>query len=350
MAEPCPRSCGLAHGLSLLIALGACADEHGGQVLEAPFLNEEDLTLLTPQLYVPLPIAHPLNDSKGWAYLLVYETASQLNAWTLNPLRRLSPLIEAARADKGEPSGGGTQWGPYDDPWERALTWVVWSDGERTELRVREPDTDGAFQAFWSVKFHETGDGVQSRRAATLTFNAALIEELPELGSHVHDTTRNYEGRMIFEFTRDPESGHSVTIAWEDFFAEDEGFGDYSFSPGAPLEYTRSVDGSGSFDMSLISRFDDDIGFTGMALDRVDLEMTWFESSGGFSRMTIAEDGENNPGGDPLYGPLDIQECFDDEGYLLWRDISDAYLVVQSEYEKGELDECEGTLPWSPPD
>jgi hypothetical protein len=340
---------------SLLVCAACNAENTSGY--DGPFLAEADLAVLAPSVLLPepdpalaleagdaptRPQAHPLNDSIGWAYLQVRENSTELNSWSLRPLQRLSPLIDEARDSDAWELDGAEAWGPFLDPRDKALEWVVWWDGTRLELRVRPEASDEAHRAFWSIRFDEVG----SQLDASLTFDASLIADMPQLGSHIHDEWREYGGSFELRTRRETDGTHRVDVDWFDFLALDAGLGDSTFDPAGALSYQRDASGAGSFEFTIRRPFDDDIGFTGPEPDLARLEMHWDAAEHSFSRMEVDAPGPTNPAGDPLYGALVIHECSNDNSGLVWRDISDAYLEVQPEYEKGTLDACQGTRPW----
>ncbi len=334
---------------ALLLAANGTACAPGEGQYGGPWLAREDLRLLTPQLYVPVPRAHPLNDTVGWAYLLTYESASQINTWTLRSLERLEPLVLAARKDEGfRLEDGRRAWGPYEDPEGRELEWRVaeLEQAEGLTLEVWDPQRDR-----WRRYVHaEVQSDETGRRRGVFRLEAGLAQALPELGYHLHDTIREYTGTLELSFERSAEL-HRVEIEWSDFAAVDTGLEGMSFRVGGPLHYARTPDGAGQIDYWRAGTFDD-VGFTDGALDRMQIELLWSAApesmEPGFARARIADDEAQNPGGDPVAGPLEIQECFDAAGDLVWRRITPAYLEVQPDYEKGELAQCAGASPWPP--
>lgn len=322
--------------LTCLVTLSACSTE-AGPSYGGEFVAEDDLLLLTPQVYIPAATQH--DTTVGDAYLLLSESASQLNAWVLNPLRRLSPLIDRARADEGAPDGGGYAWGPYDDPIQRELAWQVWAEGDVTELRVRDSNTGEAFEVFWRVEV----DG--ERQAMSLWWNADLIAELPELAFHLHDTNRQYSGSVTFDMATQGGT-KTIDIAFDGFAAVDPGFGDFTFDPRDTLHYERTEAGAGSIAFARADPYSKEYGFTGPETDVLALESVWADGQSGYGRLTIAETGPENPDGDPLHGRLESQECFDSEGLLVWRDITAAYLDEDPDFLVGMPNECQGQNPW----
>lgn len=308
-----------------------------GPSYDGAFVEEGDLLIRTPQLFIPAASQH--DTSVGDAYLLLSESASQLNAWTLNPLRRLSPLVERARDDEGSPDGGGWIWGPYPDPIQRQLTWQVWGDGSVTELRVRDEGSEDPFETFWRVEVEH------DPREVSLRWNADLVASLPELAFHLHDTNREYAGAMTYEMARN-DAGKSIAVRFEGFTAIDPGFGDFTFDPRADLVYEGSDGGAGSIAFARADPYTKEYGFTGPAPDVLTLESVWADAEHGFARLTIAEAGPANPEGDPLHGALESQECFDSDGLLVWRDISQAYLAEDPDFQVGAPSDCSGENPW----
>lgn len=341
------------------LLLTSCTSSAVGGVYEGPWLEEEALTIEFPQLYVPpaeanrpgppprlsaepmTPRMHPLGDSVGWAQWQTRESAFQLNALTLNPLRRLTPLIELAREESGRHVDDGLEWGPYPDPRGQPLEWVVAEAGDTVQLRVRAEGSQESFEPFWTQR------GTAPSLDGSVDIHTGLIAELPALGSHVHDEVRAYAGSIHIEVGSDPiNGGRWLQVEWQDFSATADPLADIDFLPTGSTTFTRGLDGSGAFVLALREPWDDDIGFTGPATDLGMLELVWEADESGFARLFIPPTGADNPEGDPNFGPLELQECFDGYGELMWRDITDAYLQAQPDYEKGEPTDCSGDSPW----
>lgn len=342
----------LAFAASGLVCGGGSVDGYDG-----PLLSEADLAVLPPSVRPPeadpafaletggpsaTPRAHPLNDSIGWAFLQIREKGTELNSWTIRPLQRLSPLIDQARDTASWALDDGRAWGPFADPRDKALEWIVWWDGRHLDLRVRPESSEAAYRAFWSIRF----DLLAPELDATLTFDASLLADMPALGSHIHDEWRQYEGSFDVRIRWAEDGSHRIDVTWLDFLALDAGLGDSTFDPASAWSYQRDADGAGFISLAMRGPFDDDIGFTGPALDIARLEMRWDADEHSFSRMEIDAAGSTNPSGDPLFGALVIHECSNDNSGLVWRDIADAYLEAQPEYEKGTLTACQGIRPW----
>lgn len=362
---------GLGLALGLLCSLGCQAEGFGGAWPEP-----EWLTLRTPQLYVPPADdvevqlapgvrAHPLNDTVGWGYLSAQETATQLNTWSRRSLERLSPLIAEARSSDAREIEGGRAWGPFDDPQGRDLQWRVFvpdleldvaagvqapSEGHvPVELQVRAPDDDDeafrSFLVFTPTPAVSEGETSVLAHAGTVRIEAGLVARWPELGHHLHDTLRRYEGAVQWRYaylgSAEADAlatAREVWVEFDRFAAVDMGLDDGSYRALEPVHFASDARG-GQFRFDRIAAFDD-LGFTGPELDRMQVELAWGPDESGRAQVRFDDPDPWWSAGDPAAGTLVIDECFDAAGGLVWRDLSAAYLELQPDYRLGEIADC----------
>ena len=67
------------------------------------------------------------------------------------------------------------------------------------------------------------------------------------------------------------------------------------------------------------------------------LDAAWTPDGAGRTRGTIVESKDM---GDMKHGDLRVDECFGADGFLTWRQISEAYLVEKPDYDMGDAKSC----------
>jgi hypothetical protein len=71
--------------------------------------------------------------------------------------------------------------------------------------------------------------------------------------------------------------------------------------------------------------------------ERMQLDMVWKSDSSGRARGTITEvEGV----GDMKHGDLQLDECFNDQGFLSWRNLSELYAAEAPGYNFGDEATC----------
>ena len=225
-------------------------------------------------------------------------------------------------------------YGPYQDEKHRA--WIVRMEGDdaasRFETWVGPRGADGV--GGMELLLWGDIDIEDQTRAGALSLDFDVLEAY-EVKSGP-DVDRHYTGLVDISFTRDTDTGEKhVTLDYTDFEVTQEvPVPDY-FSADR-YQYDREADGSGTFWLDVVATFQVMI-WSGPEREEMTLDMKWDATGRGWAKGAVVDwHGE----GDLAHGDLIIEECFDENGGLLYRDISDGYDAAFPDYDIADPSAC----------
>jgi hypothetical protein len=273
---------------------------------------------------------------RGDVYELALAVSGDVNGWVTDTAVGMSRIVhELNKYPETRNDGEWRVYGPHDDDEGKDGSWLVRLQGDESaasfEVYVgRRGAKEDAMQLLIDGEISvsdEQRDGAFTIDFDTIHAFADLLDEA--------DPDARYGGKIKVTFERELETEHKqVDLAFDGFFYEDEE-DDFDFE-GETYTYRRDERGAGRFHFATWSTFEGE-GWSGPELERMAVDMRWDERNAGRTRGAIVEvDGE----GDLRHGDIAVHECFDAEGGLTWRTISEAYADYDPTYSFGEESTC----------
>ncbi len=327
----------LGTGLLLTILAPTQGCLFGGY--DGVFIESEDVSLDVPVE------GFRDGEARGDLWWLINTTADETNGWVTSVVEITGYVVEFLNNyHESSTDGSWRIYGPFDDNGGRDLAWVV---------RIAGTDTDTSFEFLIAPR------GTTDVGSFDLMADGALTvaDELRSGNIHIDfDTVEKYEdldltilwsfaGDLTIEFERNVDSGEkTIMIDYDQFVAERTGFlEDDTFQSDETYEYYKAGDGSGSFHLALLGEWDTyPYGWSGPEQERLQLDMVWNMDEAGRARGVITEvDGV----GDMKHGDLSLDECFDAQGVLSYRLLSELYAAEAPGYNVGDESACVVDLP-----
>jgi len=283
-------------------------------------------------------------ETRGDLWRLINHTTANTNGWVTSVVETTSYVIEILNNYSATTRDGDWRvYGPFDDNGGRDIAWLV---------RVGGGELDTSFEFLLAPRgtvnvasFELIADGSltvdDDRRFGNLHLDFNVIESYAGLNLSV---LWSFAGDINIEFERDVASGEkTISIDYDKFVATRTGFlDDDVFESDETYEYHQASDGSGSFTLALLGEWDTwPYTWSGPEQERMQLDMVWEPSKAGRARGTITEvDGV----GDMKHGDLSLDECFDGQGVLSYRLLTEAYANEIPGYNMGDEAAC--VLDW----
>lgn len=280
-------------------------------------------------------------ETRGDLWWLINETATNTNGWVTTVVETTGYVVEFLNNHRESGTDGDWRiYGPFDDNGGRDIAWLV---------RINGTDMDTSFEFLIAPRGTEDSDSFELMADGSLTVDGDMrsgnmhidfdtIENYPEL-----DLTLlwSYAGDINIEFERDVASGEkTISIDYEQFLAMRTGYlDDDAFESDETYEYHKAGDGSGSFHLALLGEWDTaPYGWSGPEQERMQLDMVWDEAEAGRALGTITEvDGV----GDMKHGDASLEECFDAQGVLTYRFLTELYAnEIPGGYNMGDEATC----------
>lgn len=325
----------LGTGLVLAALAPASGCLFGGY--DGVYIEPEDVSLDVPEFEEAFRAE---GDARGDAWWLINQTATDVNGWVTTVVESTGYVVEFLNNHRESGVEGGWRiYGPFDDNGGRDVAWLVRINGTDMDTTFEflvaprgTVDTD-AFTIFADGNLSVEDD----LRHGTMHIDFDTIEEHPDLDSTLLWT---YAGDLTINFERDVASGEkTINIEFDEFVAARTGYlDDDVFESSETYNYYKAGDGSGSFHLALMGEWDTyPYGWSGPEQERLQLDMAWDSSAAGRARGLIEEvDGV----GDMKHGNLALHECFDAQGYLSWRELSELYAAEAPGYNFGDEATC----------
>lgn len=284
-------------------------------------------------------------EGRGDLWWLINQTASDTNGWVTAVVETTGYVVEFLNNHR-ETSRDGTWrvYGPFDDNGGRDVAWLV---------RISGTDLDTSFEFLLAPRgtvdldsFDLMADGTlvvdDEMRSGNMHIDFDTIEKYPELDLTV---LWSFAGDINIEFERNVDSGEkTISIDYQEFVAMRTGYlDDDKFESDETYEYHKAADGSGTFHLALMGEWDTyPWTWSGPEQERLQLDMVWNPEEAGRARGTITEvDGA----GDMKHGDLSLDECFDAQGVLTYRYLTEAYANEVPGYNMGDEAACVAELP-----
>ncbi|MFO7567603.1 MAG: hypothetical protein R6X02_33475 [Enhygromyxa sp.] len=303
------------------------------------FLEAEDVSIEIPTT------GFRDDEARGDLWWLINRTATDTNGWVTAVVETTGYVVEFLNNHRESSRDGSWRiYGPFDDNGGRDITWMV---------RINGSDLDTSFEFLLAPRgttdhdsFELMADGSlmvdDDMRSGNLHIDFDTIENYPELNLTV---IWSFAGAINIEFERDVSTGEkTIAIDYQQFVATRTGFlDDDVFQSDERYEYHKAGDNSGSFHLALMGEWDTyPYGWSGPEQERMQLDMVWNAEQAGRAYGTITEvDGV----GDMKHGDLSLDECFDGQGVLTYRFLTELYANEVPGYNMGDEAACVLALP-----
>jgi hypothetical protein len=276
----------------------------------------------------------------GDVYQVVTYTATDVNAWVTAVVEGSSFVVQFVNQYRETSRDGEWRvYGPVDSTSTDQLAWLVKVTGDSNATSFefycapRGTKNPADFDLLIAGGLNAAGD----MRDGDLLIDFDTVEKYDAL-KDPGDILNTFGGKIEITFERDVETeAKHINLEFVDFTVEHEGYlDDDSFFSDESYDYQRNADGSGSFFLALWGEWDT-YGWSGPEMERMQLDARWSESGEGRTRGTVT-DGE---GGDMKHGDLRVDECYDESGWLYYREINEPYMIeVPEGYNFGTQEDC----------
>lgn len=273
---------------------------------------------------------------RGDVYELALAVSGDVNGWVTETAVGMSKIVhELNKYPETRTDGDWRVYGPHDDDEGKDGSWLVRLQGDENaasfEVYIgRRGARESAMQLLIDGEISVSDE----QRDGTFTIDFDTIHAYADVLDDA-DPDARYGGKIEVTFERDLETKHKqVDLAFDGFYYDD-GVDDLDFD-GESYSFHRDERGAGRFHFATWSSFEAS-GWSGPELERMAVDMRWDEQNAGRAHGTIVEvDGE----GDLRHGDIEVQECFDGEGGLVWRSVSEAYADYDPGYAFGDERSC----------
>jgi hypothetical protein len=281
----------------------------------------------------------------GDVYALGMQSAHEVNGWIGEGVESAGRIIDVLEdLPPTSTDGDFDVFGPYHDT-ETDLSWLIRIEGDASESHFEV--LVGAGKSPEVSEMAELLDGEMkiegSRRTGVFAMSFDTVETYDL--KRGPDRDRTYQGSVEVRFERDTESEHKlVEIVYDDFEVTQE-FPIREYWSADTYEFRRNAEGAGSLHFDIASTFQAEV-WSGPARERLVLDLAWnADGSGTGTEKVTALEGEE---GDLAYGDVVLEECFDENGYFIWRELNAPYAAAFPEYNAGDRSACprvDATLP-----
>jgi hypothetical protein len=284
-------------------------------------------------------------EARGDLWWLINQTAADTNGWVTAVVETTGYVVEFLNNHRETGLDGTWRvYGPFDDNGGRDIAWLVHISGT---------DMDTSFEFLLAPRGTKNPDDFElmaegnlvvddEMRSGNMHIDFDTIAKYPELNLTI---LWDFEGDINIEFERNVDSGEkTIAIDYQQFVATRTGYlDDDVFESDETYEYHKAGDGSGTFHLALLGEWDTyPYGWSGPMQERLQLDMVWDTTEAGRARGTITEvDGV----GDMKHGDLSLDECFDAQGVLSYRLLSELYANEVPGYNMGDEAACVVALP-----
>jgi hypothetical protein len=273
----------------------------------------------------------------GDIYAISMQSAHEVGGWisvVIETTRRTIDLLDRFPSDVDD--AGYKVYGPYQ-PGDSEVSWLFRLDGDerstRFEVYVGRAGAEGAGDM--DVLLRGEVELGEARRRGSFDLDFDVLESYGEALKLGPDRDRRYTGAVSLVFDRDLESDYKhIDIDYDGFTVTQEvPIRDYFAASG--YNFHREADGSGDFHVEIASTFQAML-WSGPEVESMVIDMAWDRTGAGAAHGEMRE-GE---AGDLLLGDLVLDECFDEQGALVWREIGAAYAEALPGYNRGDSRDC----------
>ncbi len=273
----------------------------------------------------------------GDIYAISMQSAHEVSGWISVAIETTGKTLDLLdRFPSKEDGEGYLVYGPYT-PEKGGVTWLFRLDGDPEATRFEVyVGRDGAKSA---KEMDELLRGEveisEQRRKGSFDLDFDVLESYGEELKIGPDRDRHYTGTISLRFDRDLESDYKhVDIDYKNFTVSQE-VPIHEFFAASKYQFHREADGSGEFHVDILATFQAML-WSGPEVEQATIDMTWNASGAGQAHGEI-RDGET---GDLMLGDLTLDECFDAQGAMIWREVNAAYAEALPEYNTGDRGRC----------
>lgn len=320
---------------ALLLVTACCLPLAACGAPDLAFLEAEDVSIEP----VEGERFRALGDEYGDVYVLGMQGAHEVNGWVGEGIEQVGKVVRVLdRFPASATRDDGTEvYGPYNDLWDRDLSWMV---------EIRETDSGSEISAYvgrrraseaeMDLLMRSTLDVDGSRRAGDMLLDFDTIQAYGDELKAGPNEVKDYTGSINIHFERDTQTEAKVVeIDYDDFSVVQEIPVPDSFSATTYL-FAREADGSGAYHVEFESPLQA-LLWSGPEVETVILDLEWNEDGAG---RGVGQVLEREDSGDLMFGDLVVEECFDEQGVLLWRTINEAYQASFPTYGVGARSDC----------
>jgi hypothetical protein len=288
-------------------------------------------------------------NEQGDVQNLVAWTAQDVNAWVTAVVETSGYVVEFVNGHRETSKDGDWRvYGPHTSTNVGGnLAWIVKVKGDATDTSFEFLCAPGGSEneADFDLLIAGQLQAEDEMRQGHVDINFDTVEKYNEL-KDVNYALETYSGDIKIEFSRNTETGEkNIDLDFKDFLIERTGYlDDDSFYSDETYNYALEADGSGTFFLALNAEFDYwwTAGYGtwggGSEMERLQLDAAWDADQAGRARGTI---GSEEAPGDLPHGHLEIDECWGNDTYLVWRQINDNYVdFVETDYNFGDEGDC----------
>ncbi|MEZ4454357.1 MAG: hypothetical protein R3B09_33200 [Nannocystaceae bacterium] len=276
----------------------------------------------------------------GDLYAIAMQSAHDVSGWVASAVETTQKVIDLLDRFPADVDAEGFKvYGPYH-PKESAVSWLFRFDGDvdgaRFEAWVGDPAAAGIEDMERLLGGSLAIEG--SRRSGAFAVDFDVLEARGDALKGGPDRDRHYTGVVTLTFERDLESDlKRVDIDYSDFTVTQE-VPIHDFFAATRYAFHREADGAGDFHVDIASTFQAAL-WSGPEVETMVIDMEWGPSGAGRAHGEVHDRYGDAPG-DLLLGDLVLDECFDERGGLLWRQLGEPYASALTGYNRGQASEC----------
>lgn len=324
--------------LAPVLALAAAGAVPGCFLVEPEYaFIEGDDVMMEPVRGAEFRAADDAPIEYGDIYAISMQSAHEVSGWISVVIDMTGKTIDLLdRFPSEEDKEGFLVYGPYQ-PQESEVSWLFRLDGDpeatRFEVWVGREGASGV--ADMDQLLRGEVEITRTRRKGSFDLDFDVLESFGDRLKIGPDRDRHYTGTVALTFDRDLESDYKhIDVDYSNFTVTQD-IPIHDFFAASTYQFHREADGSGEFHVDIQSTFQAML-WSGPAVEQAVIDMTWGTSGAGRAHGEI-RDGE---AGDLMLGDLNLDECFDEQGAVLWREINEAYAEALPDYNAGDRGRC----------
>lgn len=273
----------------------------------------------------------------GDIYAISMQSAHEVSGWIAVVVDLTGEVIDALDDFPTDSDDEGRRvYGPYE-PRGSDVSWLFRLDGDESSTRFEVfVGEDGAAGVDEMQRLLHGGVEIsETRRKGSFELDFDVIEAYGEALKIGPDRDRHYTGSVALTFDRDLETDlKHIDIDYEDFTVTQE-VPIHEFFAATSYRFHREADGAGEFHVDIASTFQAML-WSGPEVERMVIDMHWNADGAGRARGEVQSEKE----GDLLLGDLVLDECFDERGGMIWREVNAAYAAALPGYNTGDPRRC----------
>lgn len=319
--------------LAAVLAAGALLPGCFDMTPEYAFIEDGDVTI-DPVRGAQFREAVEYGDIYAISMQSAHEVGGRL-AVVVDGVGKVIELLD--RFPTEEDADGFRVYGPHR-PRDAEVSWLFRFDGDaaatRFEVWVGAEGATGVGDMDRLLAGDVGVDG--SRRRGEFRADFDVLEKHGDALKSGPDRDRHYTGVVSLTFERDVDSDYKhIDIAYDNFTVTEE-VPIPEYFAATSYRFLREADGAGSFHVDIASTFQT-LLWSGPEVETMVIDMTWDASGAGRAHGEMREGPDE---GDLMLGDLVLDECFDERGALVWREIGEAYAQALPDYNTGDPRAC----------